>query len=157
MRTLILITIFLGIGSSTFAKEKNKEQNQKGNLNYEESITKYGVDDTSIAIINVYFDKRHNAGTGQMSFLPLSLALTTVAPPIGIGLTMVSAPMFVNGLIVRSRYSQKNMIKALNNYNSEKILTDKVRRKVTNYMLEEQEDKQLEQLEEYVTTLRDVE
>lgn len=157
MKTLILISIFLSVGSSTFAKEKNKEQNQKGNLNYEESIAKYGVDDTSIAIINVYFDKRHNAGTGQMSFLPVTLALTAVAPPIGIGLTIVSSPMFVNGLIVRSRYSQKNMIKALNNYNSEKILTDKVRRKVTSYIIEEKEDKEIQQLEEYLTTLRDVE
>jgi hypothetical protein len=157
MKTIILITVLLGLGNNSFAQEKNKKQNQKESLNYEECVTKYGVDDTSIAIINVYFDRRYNAGTGQMSFLPITLVLTAITPPIGLGLTIVSSPMFVNGLIVRNRYSHKNMIKALDNYHSEKILSDKVRRKVTNYMLEEQEDKQLEQLEEYVTTLKGVE
>lgn len=157
MKTLILISIFLSVGSSTFAKEKNKEQNQKENLNYEECVAKYGVDDTSIAIINVYFDKRYNAGTGQMSFLPITLALTAVAPPIGIGLSIVSTPMFVNGLIVRNRYSNKNMIKTLNNYHGENTLSDNIRNKVVDYMLDEQEDKQNGQFEDYITTLRSIE
>lgn len=157
MRTLILITVLFSLSNSTYAKEKIKKQKQSKHLNYEECVTKFGVDDTSVAIINVYFDKRHNAGTGQMSFLPITLALTAITPPIGIGLSMVSSPMFVKGLVVRNRYSHKNMIKALNNYHSEKMISDNVRRKVTNYMLDEQEDKQLDQQEDYITTLRSAE
>jgi len=140
MKNLILIPIILIMTNSISAEKTRSEKQQQARLDYEECIQLYGVDDTSIAIINVYFDKRYSSGIGQMSLLPATAALTFFTPPIGVALMIVSSPMYINGAIKFNKYSQKNMIKALNNYHDNNILTEKIRDKVTNYIMDEKMD-----------------
>ena len=159
MKNSILISVFLIIGYSSFAKENNIKKEKKEHLNYDEYVQKYGVNDTSIAIINVYFDKKYNAGAGQMSFLPLTLALSIITPPIGISLTLISTPIFINGVITSNRYSDKNLVKALNNYQSEQLMSDRIRKKVIKYMVVEQEYQEYEkeeQAKEYLFALKKI-
>ena len=140
MKNLILIPIILLMTNSISAEKNSSEKQQQARLDYEECIQLYGVDDTSIAIINIYFDKRYSAGVGQLSFLPVTAALTFFNPPIGVVLMAVSSPMYINGVIKINKYSQKNMIKALNNYHNNNILAEKIRGKVINYLIDEKMD-----------------
>lgn len=137
MKNLLLIPIILIMTNSISAEKIHSEKKQQARLDYEECIQLYGVDDTSIAIINIYFDKRYTAGVGQMSLLPVTAALTFFTPPIGVGLMIVSSPMYINGAIKFNKYSQKNMIKALNNYRDNNILSDKIRFKVVEFIMDE--------------------
>lgn len=143
MKKIYLIPIILLMTNSVSAEKtrSEKKENQKTvQLNYDECIQHYGVDDTSIAIINIYFDKRYNAGVGQLSFLPVTAALTIIAPPIGATLLIVSSPLYANGIIKFSKYSQKNMIKTLNNYHNNNVLAEKMREKVSNYLFDKDEN-----------------
>lgn len=139
MKNLLLIPIVL-IMTNSVSAEKTRSEKKQARLDYEECIQLYGVDDTSIAIINIYFDKRYSAGVGQMSLLPVTAALTFFTPPIGLGLMIVSSPMYINGAIKFNKYSQKNMIKVLNNYHNNNVLAEKMRGKVINYIMDEKMD-----------------
>lgn len=139
MKNLLLIPIIL-IMTNSVSAEKNRSEKKQARLDYEECIQLYGVDDTSIAIINIYFDKRYSAGVGQMSLLPVTAALTFFTPPIGVVLMVVSSPMYVNGAIKFNKYSQKNMIKTLNNYRDNQILSEKIRDKVLDFIMNEKMD-----------------
>jgi hypothetical protein len=127
--------------NSVSAEKTRSEKNKSTHLDYAECIQLYGVDDTSIAIINIYFDKRYSAGVGQMSLLPVTAVLTVFTPPIGVILMAVSSPLYINGMVKFNRYSQKNMIKALNNYHNNNILAENIRNKVANYLMDEKMDK----------------
>ena len=140
MKYLILISaIFL---SSSYY---NAQENKPKKLSYEQYIIQYGTDDTSIAIIDIFFDKRENSGAGQMSFLPLSSAVIIVSPPVGIGLMAISSPLFVNGLIISNKYSHKNLLKTLISYQNENILSRHNRKMVAN-LIQIQEDMRIEDL-----------
>ena len=136
MKNLILIPIILLMTNSVSA-EKNRSEKKQARLDYEECIQLYGVDDTSIAIINIYFDKRYSVGVGQMSLLPVTAALTVFTPPIGVVLMAASSPLYINGIVKFNKYSQKNMIKTLNNYRDNNILSDKIRFKVVEFIMDE--------------------
>jgi len=100
------------------------------NLSYNNYVNQYGIDDTCLAIIEIFFDKRENLGNGQMSFLPISTGVAVIVPPIGIGLMAVSVPLFVNGMLVRNKYSNRKLLKTLIAYQNDKILTNKMRKKI---------------------------
>lgn len=137
MKNLILIPIILLMTNSVSAEKNRSEKNKSTYLDYAECIQLYGVDDTSIAIINIYFDKRYSAGVGQMSLLPVTAALTVFTPPIGVVLMAASSPLYINGIVKFNKYSQKNMIKTLNNYRDNNILSDKIRFKVVEFIMDE--------------------
>lgn len=139
MKNLLLIPIIL-IMTNSISAEKIHSEKKQARLDYEECIQLYGVDDTSIAIINIYFDKRYSTGVGQLSFLPATAAITFFIPPIGIVLMAASSPLYINGMIKYKKYSQKNMIKTLNNYRDNQILSDKIRNKVLDFIMDEKMD-----------------
>ena len=126
--------------TNSVSAEKNRSEKKQARLDYEECIQLYGVDDTSIAIINIYFDKRYSVGVGQMSLLPVTAALTVFTPPIGVVLMAASSPLYINGIVKFNKYSQKNMIKTLNNYYNKNILAENIRNKVVNYLMNEKMD-----------------
>ena len=136
MKNLLLIPIIL-IMTNSISAEKIHSEKKQARLDYEECIQLYGIDDTSIAIINIYFDKRYSVGVGQLSFLPATAAITFFIPPIGIVLMAASSPLYINGMIKYKKYSQKNMIKTLKNYRDNQILSDKIRDKVFNFIMDE--------------------
>lgn len=140
MKNLLLIPIILIMTNSISAEKNHSEKQQQARFDYEECIQLYGVDDTSIAIINIYFDKRYSAGVGQMSLLPVTAALTVFTPPIGVVLMAASSPLYINGMVKFNKYSQKNMIKTLNNYHNNNILAENIRNKVVNYLMDEKMD-----------------
>lgn len=149
MKKLILVSILVSAQLFAVAGNNNKSKSAKNNkqvkakkehkLNYDEFVNKYGSDDTSLAVIEIFFDKRENSAKGQMSFLPLSTAIAVVFPPIGVGLMAVSTPLFVNGLIVNQRYNRRKLKNILEEYESTNELPIKLQNKVNDFIEDEQE------------------
>ncbi len=139
MKQILLISASIFICIYCSAQEISTEIKSEHKLNYDQYIDQYGVDDTSRAIIDIFFDKRANNASGKMSFLPLSGAVTVVFPPIGLGLMAISSPLFVSGLITKSNYSRKKLMNILVTYQNNSFLPNKYRERVVELMYAEQE------------------
>jgi hypothetical protein len=131
MKRIFLISAFLFLSCLCVGQPTNSKINKEYQLSYEEYMEQYGIDDTCIAIIDVFFDKREYKGAGQMSFLPLSTVVVVINPPIGLGLMVISSPLFVSGLITYNRYSRKKLLKTLVNYQKTDVLSKRFKKKVT--------------------------
>ena len=138
MKKLILMSIIVLSSGHCFSQHQ-KENKKDYQLNYEGFITHYGVDDTSIAIIDIYFDKRQNCGGGKMSFLSLSAGIAAIYPPIGVGLLAVSTPLFISGSITRIKYNRKHLLTALINYQNDRIISENLKARVDTYIAIENE------------------
>lgn len=143
MKNLLLISIIVLSSGNCFSQHE-KENKKDYQLNYEEYITHYGVDDTSIAIIDIFFDKRQNCAGGKMSFLSLSAGIALLNAPIGLGLMAVSTPLYVSGAITRIKYNRKHLLAALVNYQGENVLTANLKQRVVTYLEVENEINQEE-------------
>ena len=152
--TLLMFGLMALSSSECFAKEKNYKKAKQEKMTYNEYINEYGKDKTSITLINLFFDKRDNAGIGQMSFLPLTASIAVVYPPVGVALVAISCPLFVSGLITRNNYSHKKLISALDNYKINKTLPIKLENKVTQIHLIEQEIFEMDMEDERFASLQ---
>ena len=139
MNKLLNIIIALIICGTVSAGNNDEIKKEEYKLNYEEFINEYGADDTSYAIIELFFEKRQESAAGQMSFLPISAALTPAVPVLGAGAMVVSTPFFINGIIVQSKYSKKKLIAVLNEYKETGHIDRKYQKKI-NRILDEYYD-----------------
>jgi hypothetical protein len=156
MKNLFLISIIILLSNNCFAQKNHSENNKVHKLSYEEYMNQYGTDDTSKAIIEFFFDKREYSAAGKISFLPLSAAVTIAVPPIGIGLMTISSPLFISGLITRKKYNHKNLIKTLDNYQNNNLLSANIKKKV-GQLMEAQEAIYNEELaEDRLATLKSI-
>lgn len=127
------------INNSNCAEHKKEHQ-----LTYEEFINHYGVDDTCVAIIDIYFDKRENSAAGRISMLPAATAVVLINAPIGVSLMIISTPIALSGTYTRIKYNRKNLIKTLVNYQTSNILTANLKNKVVTYLTIKEELRQEE-------------
>jgi len=156
MKNIYPILMILLLSNYSIAQKNNYENNKDATLSYEEYINEYGVNDTSIAIVNLFFDKRDYSSTGKMSFLPLSATVTVFIPPLGIGLMAISSPLFVSGLITRNKYSHKNLIETLDNYQKNNVLSIKIKKKLSS-IIEDQKYREIDMLAELdIATLKSI-
>ena len=128
MTKYILITFCLLISFSSFAQEEKEEKMKYRKLGYSD-FRKLSVNDTSQVIIDLFFDKKDNAGVGQMTFLPITLAIYPIAPVISGALTLVSFPLFVNGSYMMVKYRKKKLYMVLTEYAETGTLPEWVRKK----------------------------
>ena len=156
IKNLFLIVVVILLSNNCFAKNNKVKKENEVKLSYEEYINQYGVDDTSIAIINIFFDKRENSGVGQMSILPISTAIAVAVPPIGVTLMALSTPLFINGMLVHKKYSHKNLIKTLEDYQNKNILSDKNKERVIDFLEVQQEIYDEELVEKNSDNLRSI-
>ncbi len=132
-----LLTILLAL--TTIYCSATKKQKNIVKHSYEEYVDLYGKNDTSRAIIELFFDKREMNAGAKMSFLPVSLGVTVVVPPIGVALVAVSTPLFVSGLITKRRYNHKNLTAVLNAYNKDGVLPRRMKKIVKQILYAENE------------------
>ena len=156
MKNLFLISIIVFLTNNCFAKKNYDKNNNTHKLNYEEYMDQYGTDDTSKAIIEFFFDKREFCAAGKMSFFPLSAVVTVVVPPIGIGLMTISSPLFISGIVTRSIYNHKNLVKTLVNYQNSNFLSAKIKKKVGELMMAQEEIYNEELAEDRLTSLKSI-
>ncbi len=135
MKRAYLILAFNIIGLVSYSQSPDTIRDSKAyKLSYDEFQNQYGTDDTSAALIDLFFSKRDEKAFGQMTMLPLSTGVTLIMPPVGVYLMAISTPIFVNGLIVQSKYSRKKLLAALNNYHDNQALSLSHQKKVTNLL-----------------------
>jgi len=133
MKTIYLILTFSLFSCICLASEKiDSEASHK--LSYIQFTEQYGIDDTSKAIIDLYFEKKEYSGKGQLSFLPLSAVIAVVIPPLGLGLMAISSPLFISGIITSNRYSRKKLLHTLIEYQQNNLLSNKKRKRISRYM-----------------------
>ncbi|PCI94038.1 MAG: hypothetical protein COB15_15075 [Flavobacteriales bacterium] len=125
MIKITLITICFLISLTSFSQ---KEKIKYRKLNYND-FTKYSINDTSAVIIDIFFDKKDNTAISQMSFLPITVAVAIISPPISAGLTLISFPLFVNGSYMLVKYRKKKLYKVLTEYKETGQLPKWVRKK----------------------------
>ena len=89
----------------------------------------YSINDTSTIIIDIFFDKAQYSAYSQMSIMPIAMATYLISSSIGIVLTVVSFPFFVNGTYMLIKYRKKKLYKVLIQYRETKELPKWVRRK----------------------------
>lgn len=143
MKKLIIIFVLLAVSNCFAGKKKvKKESNLKHS--YEEYMNMYGGNDTSKAIIELFFDKRENNAAGKMSVLPLSISVSIFAPPIGLVLAGISSPLFISGLITRKRYNHKSLSTILKGYNEKGYLSQRIKKKIKFELLNYEEFKREE-------------
>ncbi len=133
MKKIVLIFVSFLFISSSFAQIDEKVKARK--LSYND-FQKLSINDTSAAIIDLFFSKKDNAVFNQMSLLPLSVVLITVPPMhfVGVGSLAISVPLFLNGGYILVKYRKKKLYLVLTEYAATKTLPKWVRRK-TNRLL----------------------
>lgn len=130
MLKFILLIIFIANGFISFCENTDSSQVKARNLDYNDFIAKYSVNDTSSTIINIFFDKKSNSALGQMSIFPVTAAFFPLFPVFSIGMSAVSFPFFVNGSVVLIKYRKKKLQKVLIEYKETRTLPNWVRKKV---------------------------
>lgn len=151
MKKIYLVPVFILLVGTCFAKSKEKKEKA---MNYDQYLKEHSYNDTTAAIISIYFDKRENAGVGQMSFLPITVTLSAIIPAIGISLSIISTPIFINGFITYHKYSDKNLEEALSDYKENKIISKKLAKKITHQLKIEQLLEEEEMLELELASLK---
>lgn len=134
MIKIMVLFLAMVLMLTCFGKNNNETKAIDYRLEYQDYIDLYGIDDTSIAIIDIYFAKSEIGGKGKMSFLPLSTSLIVVMPPLGIGLSVISTPIFVSGMLTSIKYSRKNLHKSLYDYHNFHNISKNTRNKIGKYI-----------------------
>lgn len=124
--TVSIIALFICL--SSFGQEKIKYRK----LEYRDFKNEFGFNDTALAVMDIYFDKKENSAYGQMSFLPITTAIIFIPHMKGIGImtTAVSLPFFIHGSYILVKYRKKKLYKVLTVYTDTKELPKWLRRKV---------------------------
>ncbi len=128
----ICFSTTLGFANSDSTKVKARK------LTYSDFLGKYSINDTSAAVIEIFFDKKDNNAKGQMSFLPVTAGVFLIFPVIGAGLSVVSVPLFINGSYTLYKYRKKKLFNVLTNYKDTGQLPKWVLRKTKKAMTSEQ-------------------
>lgn len=147
----ILIVLFTGVfflnGIANSDKKNDKKTTVKTKVeiktekkeirkyDYDDFVKRFGQDDTSKVIIDLFLRKRNAQGVGEMTFLPITAAITFVIPPVGIALSLISLPMAAHGGFMMSKYSKKRLAKVLADYNSNKKMNKRLMKKVKKHFL----------------------
>jgi hypothetical protein len=137
---IILVSIFLSC--SLYAQNISKKVCK---YKYED-FQKFSINDTSDAVIDLFYSKKESALYNQMSLLPLSLILFAVPSPaqvVGLGSFAISGPLFISGSYTLIRYRKRKLNNVLMEYKHSKKLPKWVRKK-TNKLLKEYKLQQID-------------
>ena len=117
-------------------KSNAQETVKARKLNFKDFQDDYSINDTSSAIIDLFFGKKDYTAYGQITLLPITTGLVFFPPTsiLGIGLSAVSVPLFFNGLRVLHKYRKKKLLEVLLVYKKTGLLPPKIR-KQTNRLL----------------------
>lgn len=128
MSKIILLFSCLCLFSVAFSQKDSVEIKPR-KLSFNDFLAYYSINDTSAAVIELFFDKKDNNAFTEMSLLPISAAVILLSPPIGIGLSAISVPLFVHGSILLIKYNKKKLKRILIEYKKSGYLPEKIRKK----------------------------
>jgi hypothetical protein len=133
---LIIVCCLFSLQSFTQSNEEIKYRK----LEYKD-FKKLSINDTSDAVVDLFFNKTDNAIYTQIILLPISVVLTIIPPThfVGIGSLAISGPLFINGSATLIRYRKKKLYSILLDYKEKRTLPKwarkKANRRLKNYEL----------------------
>lgn len=132
----VLLLLLIAWGSLSAFTQTDSSKIKYRKLTYNDFSSQFSINDTATVVIDLFFDKKDNAALGQMSFLPITMGLAAIpkTKPLGVGLTFISLPLFINGTMTLIRYRNQKLHKVLTEYKATKTLPNWIRRK-TNRLL----------------------
>jgi len=104
-----------------------------------EDFKELSINDTSDAVIDLFYCKKESGIYDQVPVLPLSIILVVAPPPaqiIGLGSFVISGPLFISGTYKLIRYRKRKLQKTLTEYREHQRLPTWVRKK-TDKLLKE--------------------
>ena len=112
MKNITLLFLTLLISLSSFSQNENDDKIKYRKLSYND-FKKLSINDTSDAVIDLFYNKRDNAAFTQIILLPMTVILTVIPPThfVGIGTAFISVPLFINGTMTLIKYRKKNLYK----------------------------------------------
>ncbi len=143
MKSFFTIIAVLALTLSVFSQE-NKEL--KICKYKHENFKEFSINDTSDAVIDLFFQKKESAIYNQMSLLPFSIILVAVPTPaqvVGLGSLAISGPLFISGTYTLVRYRKKKLKKVLIEYKEHKTLPKWVKKR-TDKLLNEYKLQQID-------------
>jgi len=138
MYKIVFLILICSFPFSVVATPTDSTEIKARKLTYSDFLANYSVNDTSAAVIEIFFDKKDNSARGQMSFLPITLAIYPLFPLFSVGLTAVSLPLFINGSVIMIKYRKGKLVKVLNEYRETRELPKWIRKKVNKSLHYEQ-------------------
>ena len=138
MYRIVILLFISSLAFNSAASTNDSTDVKPRKLTYSDFLANYSVNDTSAAVIELFFDKKDNSAKGQMSFLPITLAIYPLFPLFSVGLTVVSLPLFVNGSVIMIKYRKGKLVKVLSEYRETGKLPKWVRKKVNKSLHYEQ-------------------
>lgn len=135
MKKIILLYIGLAFCLSSFSQIDDNEKIKYRKLTYND-FQKLSINDTSAAVIDLYFNKKDDAIFSQMSLLPIT-GVFAIIPPlhfIAFGTAFISVPFFIHGGVTLVKYRKKKLYSVLNDYSKTQNLPKGIRKK-TNKIL----------------------
>lgn len=127
-RVVFILLVCITTISSNAAPDSTVTKARK--LSYSDFLAHYSINDTSAAVIEIFFDKKDNNAKGEMSFLPITAGVFILFPVIGAGLSVVSVPLFIHGSYTLVKYRKKKLVNVLTEYRETQELPKWLRRKV---------------------------
>jgi len=130
MKNILLLLLVSWCCFSAFAQTDSSKITYR-KLTYNDFSSQFSINDTATVVIDLFFDKKDNAALGQMSFLPITVGLAAIPKtrPLGVGLTIISLPLFINGCITLVQYRNQKLYKVLSEYKQTKTMPKWVKRK----------------------------
>lgn len=129
MKPFFTILAVLTISLSSFSQESKELKVCKYKY---ENFKELSINDTSDAVIDLFFRKKESAIYNQMSLLPFSIILVAVPTPaqvVGLGSFVISGPLFINGTYTLVRYRKKKLKKVLIEYKEQGTLPKWVKKR----------------------------
>jgi hypothetical protein len=136
MKNLTLIIALLLLSCALYSQKIAPQKICKYKV---ENFKALSINDTSDAVIDLFYSKKESAIYNQMSLLPFSIVLAVAPTPaqvVGFGSFIISGPLFISGSYTLIRYRKKKLHKVLSEYKATKTLPKWVRKK-TNKLLKE--------------------
>jgi len=112
---------------NSFCENRNDTIVKARKLAYNDFVAK--------VIIDVFFDKKENLAYSEMSFLPITLGLFFISPPLSVATTAVSLPLFIHGTVTLLMYRKKRLLQILLDYKATGYLSKRIRKKAVKRIL----------------------
>lgn len=129
MKFTLPILIIISFNANLFSQ--NTKELKVCKYKYED-FKQLSINDTSDAVIDLFFSKKESAVYNQMSLLPFSIILVAIPTPaqvVGLGSFAISGPLFISGSYTLIRYRKKKLKKVLIEYKEQGTLPSWVKKR----------------------------
>lgn len=128
MRRLLILISLVSLFQVCFSQDDTTNVRAR-KLSFNDFMAYYSTNDTSAAVIEFFFERKETNAVTEMMFLPLSVGVFFLSPPLGFGMGVISVPFFIHGTYTLIRFNKKKLKRILIKYNETGYLPKNIRKK----------------------------